>query len=288
MCIRQYVPYREGARRVPGDSFPPPFLITIKSMISQEQSGRKEFNSISQINEMPRSSYLQKRALGYKIANTQARKKVLEASRPLKQFVERAVARYQEKKALQVFSSQAILTSSSSTLLNGIAEGDSVNNRDGRLILLKSLDISVMVASGGTPTSNCYGTWFVVYDRQTNGANISYTEVYDTSTITDPALAHRNPAFYERFKVLCREDFGIQGETGIDSPQPLTWRKHIDLTKVLDEKDQRVRYSGTGGTITSIATGSIYLFWAASNQTNYTGATDWSITYGSKLNFTDS
>lgn len=237
---------------------------------------------------MPRSSYLQKRAISYSTANNTARKKVLTASRPLKQFVERAVARYQEKKALQVYSAQAAFTSTGSTLLNGIAEGDSVNNRDGRLIMLKSLDISVMIAAGAAPTTNAYGTWFVVYDRQTNGANISFTEVYDTSTISDPALAHRNPSFYERFKVLCREDFGIQGESGIDSPQPLTWRKHIDLTKVLNEKDQRARYSGTGGTITSIATGSIYLFWASSSQASFSSAADYSITFASKLNFTDS
>lgn len=192
-----------------------------------------------------------------------------------------------EKKETQTYLSQTDLVSNGVLLLNGVAEGDSEITRDGKMITSQKLVCNVMVTARPTTTIVNKGFWAIILDRQPNGADPTVTGVYDTTTVTDVVVAPRNNANLDRYKVLKREDFALSIYTGGNPIQ--SWETFIDLQKVLqDEKDKIVRYSGTGATIASLRTNSIYLIYGVSGQSGFADGTNYArISAGFKYSFTD-
>lgn len=189
-----------------------------------------------------------------------------------------------EIKRVNVYQAQTQLITNSQNLLNGISQGDGSDNRDGKKICMKGLVINVACAPAASTAVPTYGFWAVVLDRQPNGSALTLSTVYDTTAITDAMLATRNVDYLKRYKVLMRKDFVIGT---IDDGCYPKWEEYIDLSK-LPETDKIVRYLGTGATVASIATNSLYLIYAVSGQANFAEGTNYPyITAGATLKFSD-
>jgi len=146
-------------------------------------------------------------------------------------------------------------------LLNGIAVGATSTTRIGRRIRMIGIHIQLHVyPSDYTTREGLRGVFFLVYDRQTNGAAPTMAQLLDTS-ITYKSQAPVNPDYTDRFTVLARRVFQSQpvfydnanGLVAYASPQHFS----EDFYKKLDLP---VQYSGDGATVASIATGSLYAF----------------------------
>jgi len=88
-------------------------------------------------------------------------------------------------------------TTGSVTLLNGMTQGASASQRNGRQIQMKSLQITGLMSAGSTGTL-AYGRCAVVLDLQANAALAAITDVYDAITTT----TLRNISNMPRFRVL--------------------------------------------------------------------------------------
>lgn len=203
------------------------------------------------------------------------------------QFVKKVVDADSEKKEVDTYLSQTDLITNGVLLLNGVAEGDTELTRDGKLVKSKKIQYRVACAARPTTTVVNHGFWAIILDRQPNGADPTVTGVYDTTTVTDVTLAPRNNANLERYKVLKRENFDLGIYSGSDAV--MSWDGQLDLSFMLrDEKDQVTRYSGTGATIASLRTNSIYFIYAVSGQSRFGEATNYAnITAGFKYQFVD-
>ncbi len=92
------------------------------------------------------------------------------------------------------------------TNLTAVAQGDGESNRDGRKFTLKSIHIrgfleTAVQESQATPLSDILCRIVLVHDTQTNGAQLTATEVMDAGG-TDDINSFRNLGFTNRFKVL--------------------------------------------------------------------------------------
>ncbi len=99
------------------------------------------------------------------------------------------------------------------TNLTAIAQGDSESNRDGRKYSINSIHIKgfvvdTVVESGTAPVQDRYVRICLVHDTQTNGAQLSATDVMDGGQTNDE-LAFRNLQFTKRFKILMDKSFVI-------------------------------------------------------------------------------
>lgn len=190
-----------------------------------------------------------------------------------------------ETKRNGVYQSQTQMITNGQNLLNGIAQGDTEITRDGKKINMNGLQINVAVAPASATAVPTYGWWAVILDRQPNGAALTPAGVYDTTGSVDLMLAVRNVDNLKRYKVLKRQDFVVGT---IDDGCYPKFEEYIDLKKALQDVDRNVRYSGTGATIASIATNSLYFVWAVSGQANFAEGTNYPyITMNSVLKYTD-
>jgi len=190
-----------------------------------------------------------------------------------------------ETKRNGVYQSQTQMITNGQNLLNGIAQGDTEITRDGKKINMNGLQINVAVAPASATAVPTYGWWAVILDRQPNGSALTPAGVYDTTGSVDLMLAVRNVDNLKRYKVLKREDFVVGT---IDDGCYPKFEEYIDLKKALLDVDRNVRYSGTGSTIASISTNSLYFVWAVSGQANFAEGTNYPyITMNAVLKYTD-
>lgn len=178
-------------------------------------------------------------------------------------------------------------------LLNDVAGGDNVYQRDGNRIRMMSMEVRVGIASRDLTIDTTSGYWAIVLDRQPNGGTFTVGELYDVTAGTDRIFAMRNNVYQERFKVLHREDWTIgtkstnSGAIDDSIPSQMTWHKYIDLTK-LDEKDQLCRYASSGSGISNIHTNSLYFICVPSSSSFFAAASPYPVVCcGSKLVFKD-
>jgi len=138
------------------------------------------------------------------------------------------------------------------TLLNGISQGDDINNRKGRKINLKSFHIKGGIYTLATSVADqLVARMALIYDKQSNGVAPTFAQVYSDST--GHAGSTRNLDNRERFKVIFEKSW----YSGPNTSQcyPLDIYKSFNLDTV---------YKGTDDAIASIATGALYLFiWGA-------------------------
>jgi len=158
-------------------------------------------------------------------------------------------------------------------LLNGCARGDDVNERTGRQICMKSLDITftnqVTPATGTDQTQRV----MVVLDRQPNAAPLAITDVLiSVSTLSLTNLDNRN-----RFVVLYDKLMYLNatGEAGA----AIAYRKHIPMRNIITQFN-----NGNAGTIADITTNSVYVISIGGNVAGVTAGTT---VYRSRLRYTD-
>ena len=163
-----------------------------------------------------------------------------------------------EFKSVDTVVSQAIDQTGAATLVNGIARGDEINERNGRELTMRSIQFQARAyATSGTGTDQV-GRVLIVYDRQTNAAALTGAQVLASFDTNSP----RNLENRRRFKILKDWRFPINatGESG--SHRVLTFYRRLRHPVTFN--------SGDAGTVADITTGSIYVL---SVGTNVAGAT---------------
>lgn len=177
---------------------------------------------------------------------------------------------------------------SGASCLNGIAQGDTEETRDGRQAYLHSLRVDgvirapTQVGITGSPPDASVVFVAIVLDTQTNGAQLNSEDVFvneggNTGTCPFP---HRNLKYIQRFKVLSQKTFVLK-------PQAYAFN---GTNKDLVGTAQRfcfefplgfpVLHNGTGNTISSIVTNSLHVIAFSDNKWSST------ISYNSRVRFT--
>ncbi len=100
------------------------------------------------------------------------------------------------------------------TNLSAVAQGDGESNRDGRKYVIQSIHIKGVLGaavqeSQTTPPSDIFARLVLVVDTQTNGAQLTATDVMDGGQTND-VLSFRNLQFTKRFKVIWDRTFVIK------------------------------------------------------------------------------
>lgn len=191
-----------------------------------------------------------------------------------------------EVKFIDTFMGGANMVTNAAYLLNGIAQGDDKNSRDGRTILLKNLRLKAFFVEPSTSTISCFFSWAIVYDRQPNGASLTWTTVYDSTVITDQALGFPDVLSHnKRFKILRSGCANIPMQGAVVSP---VLDEYIDLTVALKGEDRKTEYGSTTNTIASITKGAIFFIWATSGQAAFAPTTNYAqMTASARVNFID-
>jgi len=177
-----------------------------------------------------------------------------------------------EFKAVDANGSSVIDSTGALVLLNGLARGDEINERNGREVVMKSVQINFGVQCTITTGTDQYARVLLVYDRQSNGAAPAITDILVSNNTT----AVRNLENRRRFKILMDRRYTLNQASEAGS-------------KISDSFYRRLRHpitfnSGDAGTVADITTGSLYLVTMGSNAA---GATAGSCLYYSRVRFQD-
>lgn len=177
-----------------------------------------------------------------------------------------------------IASSQSLSTAGTLILLNGVAQGDDYNTRDGRKIIMKSINLKVYVSNiVNAIADGDLMRVMVLYDSQSNGAAPTAGNILQTVS----ALAPMNLDNRTRFKVLFDKWQKINGfnySGGVLTAGTYT----PPLFKLYKKLMLDVQFSGTTAAIGSISCGSIYLL--VLSQTS-TGAAAFDV--DSRIRFTE-
>lgn len=204
------------------------------------------------------------------------------ASSSIRTLVRKELKTQAETNMKDYFIESAALSTIDQFCVNAIANTTAApGGRIGSKVSMQSLDLKVGFVPLSTSTGVQMFKWAVVLDRQANGSSPSWSEVCDTSVITDPALAPRNVDYIPRFKILA-QDTHIQGHSLQDSPQYFC-HKYIDLSK-----EGETTYSGTTAVNTVISTNALWFFIVPSNQALFSyGVADGDYTMAAHLTYKD-
>lgn len=157
--------------------------------------------------------------------------------------------------------------------LAAIAQGDGESNRDGRQVRLVSLQMRGYLSWAASDTT-AFPTRgvvriLVVWDKQTNGAQLNAEDVLLDPTDTDHDLiAMRNLQYSQRFQVL--KDFFVgkpPTTSGGDADSFATGAATQEFNCYIKLPNIPVTYSGTTAAIGSITDNSLHVI-AITNSTN--------------------
>jgi len=181
-----------------------------------------------------------------------------------------------EFKSVDVTNSVDCNTGTAVLLLNGIARGDEIFERNGREVIMKSIQVALRAAGTAATGIGQSCRVLFVYDRQTNAAALTAAQVL---TAAD-TLAPRNLENRRRFKILYDRLFDLPSRITATVSGP---------EKVHDKFYRRLRHpitfnSGDAGTVADITTGSLY---AVVIGDVVAGDTDASVTLYSRIRYQD-
>lgn len=185
------------------------------------------------------------------------------------------------------FSSAWAAMEPATTNLTAVAQGDGESNRDGRKYRIHGIYIKGFIKINGaesatTPPPDVQCRICLVWDKQTNGAQLTATDVMDAGQTVD-VFSFRNLQHTERFTVLYDRIYTIKrpqqtNEGAINlfaSPDTLTPIKIMKTFKVPIE----VNTDGTTADIANITTNSIHMIGVATASTP-------TLSYTCRLRFT--
>lgn len=145
--------------------------------------------------------------------------------------------------------------------------GDTLNNRDGAVILVKSLQIrgTLLFAPAAAAAAATIAYIYVVLDRQANGAAAAITDVL-TSNVISTALG--NVPNQYRFKILKRIVVPM-------APQAGATTAYNNVSLPVDEYIKfkvplQIRYTASAGAITDIASNNLFLLAGTDTQSDDT------------------
>ena len=149
-----------------------------------------------------------------------------------------------EFKKINVTAAATVSTTASIIVINPSVMGDDFDSRDGRVIRLKSVQLTLTAAIGATTTFS-FVRVMVVIDKQPNEISMVITNLLDFANIT----SHRNLDGRKRFVILkdkILELSQVGKRTGI-----IKWYKELDMKTIYDDSNT--------GTIVDITTNTLYL-----------------------------
>jgi len=158
--------------------------------------------------------------------------------------------------------------------ISGCAQGDTESTRDGRVYHITSIFVNgqVVIEAAEAATAPHEDIQYVikmVLDTQTNGAQMTATDVMDGSGIVD-TLAFRNLQFTSRFKILGTVKGTVQplnmNEGQVNSFANGTRIKPFSFAWI-PSTPIKVICSGTGSTIADITDNSVHII-ACATSTN--------------------
>lgn len=169
-------------------------------------------------------------------------------------------------------ASTTVSTAGAVVQMLDVANGTGASERIGKSIMLHDLTLNYNVLPNAA-SSRLLWRVVVVYDRQTNGAAPTVTDVMHTATVE----AMYNADNQTRFKILYDQSGVIvTNATGIDIEYKTIYR-NIKISL----KGLRTEYSGTGSTSASIVKGGIYMILLSNTTTGY------AITEANRIQFSD-
>jgi len=176
-----------------------------------------------------------------------------------------------ELKYLDVASTGAFTTAGGLVLLNGVATGTDFNNRIGRRIAIKSLEVSLQHAPVTMTTDYVTENLriMIIHDSDVNG--IAPT----VATILGNPTEFRNLNYEGRYKVLAdiRVCAAYRATQGIASNAVQVHQRYIPL------HGEVTWFQGTGAAITDIQSGGLYCLLVGSTGTQFGYALNTRIRY---------
>lgn len=142
-------------------------------------------------------------------------------------------------------------TTGSVTLIPTIAQGASVNQRVGKKVMLKNLQIRGQVQAG---TAGTIADWAIaiVYDKRPTGSLPAVTDIL----VTANSNSFNNDANSGRFKILRRWDDVVLGASG----SPSNSKTAVDFSQFVKLKGLPCVFKAAGtGAIGDIEEGALYL-----------------------------
>lgn len=164
-----------------------------------------------------------------------------------------------ELKAVDLWSGNAIVgdhTAPTVQLINGVARGDDINERIGRQITMKSVQVSAVLVPNTTQASQVPSCvrMMIVFDRQANAAAPTLASLVVTHNVADAVIGLRNLEYRERFQVIKDDIISLPGSSSTAYQDgPRTWKVYLPVNLVTTFNN------GDAGSIADIATGSLYL-----------------------------
>ncbi len=138
-------------------------------------------------------------------------------------------------------------------LLNGLAKGDDFDDRDGRVVRIKSIQVSLLYEINAS-ASLTHVRVMLVLDKQPNEITMVITDLLDSSGLqTFRNLDQRKRFWIIWNQVVTMSITGMQGGT-------LNFYKKFNLKTIYDDSD--------AGTIADISTNAIYLVLLSNEPTN--------------------
>jgi len=157
-------------------------------------------------------------------------------------------------------------------LLNGIARGDEINQRNGREVIMRSIQFQYTTRATTATGLAQQHRIMLVYDRQTNATPLTAAQVLTSAS----TLAPRNLENRKRFKILYDRTFAINPSTESDSEISRRFYRRLR---------HPITFNGNNaGTVGDITTGSLYLVVVG---TIPVGSTAGSITFCSRVRYQD-
>jgi len=144
-------------------------------------------------------------------------------------------------------------TTGSIVLAATIPQGAAVQERVGKKILLKSMQVRGYVTADGTTTTTM-GAWILVYDKRPTGALPTITDILDTINVN----SFLNDANSGRFKILARRSYQVNGNSSSAGQQTEGTLQVIDEYVKLKGLQTVFKAAGTGQ-MGDIEEGALYL-----------------------------
>lgn len=183
-----------------------------------------------------------------------------------------------EWKFTDVFVNVDINTAPTITLLNGLVPGNSASQRVGNKVTIRSLEMRVRVQTIPATGVEQFCRWFIVLDRQANGAApAAITDILTANSVT----ALRNLENRKRFKIIVDKAFPM-GATSV-STGTVTSRMYKVYIKF--RRPILVEFNnGVAGTIADIVSNSLHLCTLGNVAA---GNTDCNLMTNVRLRYTD-
>ncbi len=150
-------------------------------------------------------------------------------------------------------ASYAMNTTGSLVLIPTVAQGVSVNERIGKKLRWKSMQIRGSVV-GDTACLTAAGAYLIVYDKRPQGSLPAITDILDTAN----QKSFNKDENSGRFRIVRRKDFAVTGNSATAGQN--TSDTNIVVNDFIDLKGMPAEYMAAGtGAIGDYSLGALYL-----------------------------